>query len=69
MEEVLRILSVAVKSNLQNRLSSHNYWLFGLCPTSGILEIRKHNASETASVSVLKWEGGDTYSCGTFRKS
>jgi hypothetical protein len=27
---------------------------FGLCPSSGILETRKHNVSETGSVSVLR---------------
>jgi hypothetical protein len=29
------------------------------CPSSGILETRKHNVSETGSVSVLSW-GGET---------
>jgi hypothetical protein len=24
-----------------------NYWVFGLCPSSGILVTRKHNVSET----------------------
>jgi hypothetical protein len=37
-----------------------NYWVLGLCPSSGILETRKHNVSETVSVAVLRW-GGDTY--------
>jgi hypothetical protein len=32
----------------------HNYWGFGLCPSSGILESRKHYISETGSVSVLR---------------
>jgi hypothetical protein len=31
-----------------------NYLVFGLCPQSGILETRKHNVSETGSVSVLR---------------
>jgi hypothetical protein len=31
-----------------------NYWRFRLCPSSGILETRKHNFSETGSVSVLR---------------
>jgi hypothetical protein len=30
---------------------------FGLCPTSGILKTRKHNVSETGSVSVFRWMG------------
>jgi hypothetical protein len=33
------------------------YWVLGLCPSSGILETRKHNLPETGSVSVLRWEG------------
>jgi hypothetical protein len=32
------------------------YWVFGHCPSSGILETRKHSVSETGSVSVLRWE-------------
>jgi hypothetical protein len=31
-----------------------DYWLFGLCPSSGILKTREHNVSETGSVSVLR---------------
>jgi hypothetical protein len=30
-----------------------NYWVFEFCPSSSILKIREHNASETASVSIL----------------
>jgi hypothetical protein len=30
-----------------------NQWDFGLCPSSGILETKKHNISETGSVSFL----------------
>jgi hypothetical protein len=41
--------------------NTQNYCVFGLCPSSGILETRKHNASETGSVSVLSWGGEDTY--------
>jgi hypothetical protein len=33
----------------------HNYWVFGLCSSSGILETRKHNVPETGSVFVLRW--------------
>jgi hypothetical protein len=42
--------------------------LFLLCPSSGILETRKHNVPETDSVSVLRG-GEDTYSVGFLRKS
>jgi hypothetical protein len=31
-----------------------NYWVFGLFLSSGILENRKHDVSETGSVSVPK---------------
>jgi hypothetical protein len=31
-----------------------NYWLFWTFPSSGILETRKHDVSETGSVSVLR---------------
>jgi hypothetical protein len=31
--------------------NTQNYWVFGLCPSSGILETRKHNVSETGYVS------------------
>jgi hypothetical protein len=34
--------------------NSQNYWVIGLCPSSGILETIKLNISETASVSVLR---------------
>jgi hypothetical protein len=31
--------------------NTQNYWGFGLFPSSGILENRKHDVSETGSVS------------------
>jgi hypothetical protein len=40
--------------------NTQNHWVFGLCPLSGILESRKHNISETGSVSVLGGGGGNT---------
>jgi hypothetical protein len=27
--------------------NTQNYWVFGLCPSPGILDARKHNVSET----------------------
>jgi hypothetical protein len=33
-----------------------NYWVFGLCPSSSILETRKHNVSETGSRLALSKE-------------
>jgi hypothetical protein len=35
-----------------------NYWVFGFSPSFGILETRKHNVSETGSVSILRWDEG-----------
>jgi hypothetical protein len=49
--------------------NTQNYWVFGLCSSTGILETRKHNISGTGFVSVLKLWGGDTYSVGFLRKS
>jgi hypothetical protein len=34
--------------------NTENYWGFGLCPSSGILEIRKQNVLETAFHAVLR---------------
>jgi hypothetical protein len=42
---------------LRNTLELQNYWVFGLCPSSDIQESRKHNVSETVSVSVLRLRG------------
>jgi hypothetical protein len=33
---------------------TQNYWVFGLCPSSGILETRKRSVSETGPVSVFR---------------
>jgi hypothetical protein len=37
--------------------NTQNYWVFGLCPLSGILETREHYVSGTASV-LSSSEGG-----------
>jgi hypothetical protein len=34
--------------------NTQNYWVFGLFPSSGILQTRKHNVSKTVSLSVLR---------------
>jgi hypothetical protein len=31
-----------------------DYWVFGLCPSSGIQKTEEHNVSETGSVSGLR---------------
>jgi hypothetical protein len=48
--------------------STQNYWGFGLRLSSGILESRKHNVSETGSVSVLRWEGRHLLFCVPYKK-
>jgi hypothetical protein len=37
--------------------NTQNYWGFELFPSSGILETRKHDDSETGSVSVFRRVG------------
>jgi hypothetical protein len=37
--------------------NTQNHWVFGFYPSSGIPKTRKHNVSETASVSILRWGG------------
>jgi hypothetical protein len=32
--------------------NTRNYWVFGLCPSSGILETRKRDVSETGSAGT-----------------
>jgi hypothetical protein len=50
---------------LMMEYNTQDYWVFGLCPSSGILDTRKHDVSETGSVPVLRWRRGeDTYSVG-----
>jgi hypothetical protein len=49
---------------------TQDYWVFWTSLSSGILETRKHDVSETESVSILRGKGGeDTYSVGPLRKS
>jgi hypothetical protein len=38
----------------ENKLGSESYWVSGLCPSSGILNTRRHDVSRTGSVSVLR---------------
>jgi hypothetical protein len=49
--------------------NTQNYWISGLCPSSEILNSRKHNVSETGSVSVLRRGEGDTFSVESFRRA
>jgi hypothetical protein len=43
--------------------------VFGLCPLSGVLNIREHNTSENGSDLIPVGGGGDTHSVGPPRKS
>jgi hypothetical protein len=45
--------------DVKRAIYAQNYWVFGLCPSSGILENREHEVSDTGTVSVLK-RGGKT---------
>jgi hypothetical protein len=38
--------------------NTQNYWIFGLFPSSGTLENRKHDVPEIGSFSVLRLVGG-----------
>jgi hypothetical protein len=44
-------------NNLTSNMITQNYWVSGLCPSTGILGTRKHNVSETGSVSFLRRRG------------
>jgi hypothetical protein len=46
---LIRVLSEHLKPVI-----TQNYWVSGLFPSSGILETKKHDVSETGSVSVLR---------------
>jgi hypothetical protein len=48
---------------------TQSYWVFGLFQSSGILGTRKHDVSDTESVSVLRCEGEDTCSVRSLRQS
>jgi hypothetical protein len=39
--------------------NTQGYWGFLTFPSSSILETRNHDVSETGSVSVLRWKGGE----------
>jgi hypothetical protein len=39
---------------LNYEISTQNHWVFGLFPSSGTLDIRKHSVAEIGSVSALR---------------
>jgi hypothetical protein len=48
---------------------TQNYWVFGLFPLSGILGTRKHDVSETGSVSVFRCGEKDSTQLGSFDRA
>jgi hypothetical protein len=46
-----------------------NYRVSGLCPSSGILNTRKHNVSKTGPVSVLGWGEGTPILLGSLERA
>jgi hypothetical protein len=48
--------------------NTQNYWVFGLCPSSGIEETRKYNILEL-DLFLSSGVGRDTYSVGSCGKS
>jgi hypothetical protein len=46
-----------------------NHWVSGLCPSSEILNTRKHTVSEIGSISIFRWEETGTYYTASLRKS
>jgi hypothetical protein len=51
------VLNSNLNFKYETETSTQNYWVFGLFPSSGILGSRKHDVSETGSVSVLRCGG------------
>jgi hypothetical protein len=48
---------------------TQNYWVFGLFPSSRIVENRKHDVSETGSVSVFRWGWKTPTQLGTLERA
>jgi hypothetical protein len=48
------LYSLTLKTEVVTMKLTQNYWVVGLCPSSGIVKPIKHNVSETGSVSVLR---------------
>jgi hypothetical protein len=37
----------------ENNFTHQNYWVFGLCPSSGILKTREHKSKNPVILSVI----------------
>jgi hypothetical protein len=46
--------------------NNQKHWVCAPCPSSRILNTRKHNVSRSGSVSVFMWGEGDTCSVGPY---
>jgi hypothetical protein len=64
----LIICSSNVFRVIKSRRMAQNCWVFGLCPSSGILKFREDIVSKIGSVSIPRWVG-DTYFVGPLRKN
>jgi hypothetical protein len=61
-QKIIIIIIMSWKPQIP-RLTDNYYYRFTVFftfPSSGILETRKHDVSETGSLSVLRWEGEKT---------
>jgi hypothetical protein len=58
-----------MRNSLTDNCCPQNHWICGHCPSSGVINIRKYNVSETGSVSVFRWGEEDTNSVGSLRNS
>jgi hypothetical protein len=57
-------------SGIRTRMVFQDYWVFGLCPSSGILKTQKNTMFRKLDLFPFSGEGtGDTYSVGPLRKS
>jgi hypothetical protein len=57
-----------IKKPFMNLFKAENCWVSALFPSSGFLNTKKHNVSETGSASIRCGEG-DTYYVGSLGKS
>jgi hypothetical protein len=65
---ILKLFNDVISHKIE-RFLSQNYCVPGLCPSYGILNARKHDVSESGSLSVLRGREGDTYCVGSLKKS
>jgi hypothetical protein len=54
MYEYIHVLQGHEEAHFCRKIIFQNFWVFGLFPSAEILESRRHDVSETGSVSVLR---------------